>query len=459
MRSSFGQLLRKGALDSLLQVAATTLVRLGLVVAVLGLAPFVSFEELGRFDLFVVGSSFAVLAVMIGMDSGLAIVANRQSQAIRRALLIVALCIVCILALVWSLLLVVVLVLLPSSVLEVDSHALIWMTLTHGALSGVLILIFSWFRWQGRATTASLILIAANGVGFAAATIAFTIEHSIPAFVAGLLLGAAFGIFGCFIFLIRAENFSRNDIAVLFRPQRAKRLAWSLLGVSLPYVMASVSLLLRRAIDRSYLMTLGDPVLLGAYAVVARGAELVGFAFSLPSVGFAPIFVARHGEASTRRLARIFYGSYVVSSFVVVSLVFVLTALMPNFLGSLLGSTTNANVNEVSKLLAPILVGTLFLGELSCAGFGYAIARRPKLYSQLSVAYPLLYLICVAGLASAGMGIDALGWAFAITSFLFVSIVIVGSESLVRFDYPIASLVLVKLVTLALALVAMELEG
>lgn len=67
-------LLRQGIGDSLIQIAATTMVRLGLVLSLLVLAPLVALEETGQFDLFIVGATFVQLAMTVGMDSGLAIV-------------------------------------------------------------------------------------------------------------------------------------------------------------------------------------------------------------------------------------------------------------------------------------------------------------------------------------------------------------------------------------------------
>ena len=440
------RLLRRGARDTLLQTAATTLVRLGLALAVLGLAPFVSLAELGRFDLFVVGSSFALLAVTLGIDSGLAIVTSRHSAAGRRAVLLAALATSMAAALAWAAGLAVVLPMVPD--LERETRMLAWATLAYGALNGALTLIFSWFRWQGRAVSASLILIAAHAAGFVCAALSFARIGTILGFVGGLIAGAALGVAGCLLHLARTEGLGRADLRLVRQGWRLRRVVATILGVSLPYVAASVALLLRRAIDRSYLLALGDPALLGAYAIVARLAELAGFAFSLPALGLAPILVARHREAGTLRLARLVYGSYVLASAILVTAAVSLAASI-DLPRSLAGAAA------AMSLLGPILAGTLFLGELSVAGFGYIVARRPIVYTVFSVGFLALYLSGVAALGMLGAGLQALGWGFASAAFIYSTAAIAMSERLVRYGYAIVPLTGIKMATLALALWSM----
>lgn len=444
--AGLARLLQKGAIDSVLQVAATSLARMGLVLAVPVMAPFVSLEALGRFDLFIVGSSLVLIAVSLGMDSGLAIVNSRKSPAGRRALLMVTLGI----SFAVTVLLGTVLWLLTSWIPNIagTEQQLVFLTLLYGALNAEIIIIFNWFRWQQRAVASSLMMIAANVVSFACAAILFAVFGTIIGFVSGLIAGSALGLAGVLALLVRNEELSLRDLRIFKQASRLRRMGAVILGVSLPYMTASVSLVLRRVIDRSFLLTLGDPALLGAYAIVARAAELIGFAFALPAVGFAPIFVARHAEAATRRLARLCYIGYVCLSVVVVVLVVIC-------LPTLLWQFDVAQVADIAGLLAPILVGTLFLGELSIAGFGYVIKRRPRQFSILSLAFLLAYVGLLWLLTAVGMGVEAIGWAFAVTSFMFTTAAVEGSERLYRLGYPSIPIVIAKFAMLALALWAL----
>lgn len=431
-------LLRQGIGDSLVQVAATTMVRLGLVLSLLVLAPLVALEETGQFDLFIVGATFVQLAVTAGMDSGLAIVTQRKTLQIRRWYLVVSLTILCALALFVFSAVELALLTLP----DLSGHAaLIRIGLGYGTLMGAMILIFSWFRWQSRARTASILLVGANIASFAIAAVGFMLFGTIVAFVSGLLLGSMGGVVLCLYYLICYDGFSLSNLREISDRKMLKLVAIDLLRLSVPYLFASISLILRRLVDRAYILTLGDPKLIGAYAIIARASETIAFALSMPSVGFAPILVARHREAPVQRLGRLLYTGYVIVAFLIV-----LAALFvsPRFFFMADDDTTIA---AIVPLATSIIAGTLFLGETSIAAFGYVLARKPALFTALSVAYIAGYAACIVVLSALGFGIAALGWSFVVTSLLFSTAAVTWSEKLVRFGYPLTTILALKVAT------------
>lgn len=434
-------LLRQGIGDTIIQVAATTLVRLGLVLAVLLLAPFVSLEEVGRFDLFVIGATFVQLAVTVGMDSGLAIVNHRKNTRMRRWFLILALMTLSLLAALCFMALEVVLLVTQ----DLRDHApLMRMAVGYGSSLGAMILIFSWFRWQSRARTASLLLVIANAASFALATLCFFLFGTITSFVAGLLVGSVGGYVLCLLYMIRNEGFSAGDIREIAGRKLLAPVAIDLLRLSLPYLIASVSLILRRLVDRAYILTWGDPALVGAYAIVARSAETIAFAFSIPSVGFAPILVARYREDSVKRLGRLMYVGYVALSSLVV--------LLASFAApAYFAAVDNAAINLIVPIALCIIAGTLFLGETSIAAFGYVLARKPALFTVFSIVFILCYAAGVAVLAAMGFGVAALGWSFVVSSFLFSTAAVVWSEKLSPFGYPMPVVFTFKITTLLIS--------
>lgn len=430
-------LLRQGIGDSLIQIAATTMVRLGLVLSLLVLAPLVALEETGQFDLFIVGATFVQLAMTVGMDSGLAIVNQRRTLQMRRWYLIVSLTILSALALLFYSVVELALLMLT----DLSGHAaLIRIGLGYGTLMGAMILIFSWFRWQSRARTASMLLVGANITSFAIAAVGFMLFGTINAFVSGLFLGSAGGVCLCLYYLIRHDGFSLSDLRDISDRKMLKPVAIDLLRLSLPYLFASISLILRRLVDRAYILTLGDPKLIGAYAIVTRASETIAFALSMPSVGFAPILVARHREAPVQRLGRLMYTSYVIVAFLIV-----LAALFvsPQFFAA----TDDTAIAAIVPLATSIIAGTLFLGETSIAAFGYVLARKPALFTALSVAYIAGYAASIVVLSALGFGIAALGWSFVVTSLLFSTAAVTWSEKLACFGYPLTAILALKTAT------------
>lgn len=434
-------LLYKGIGDTIVQVTATISVRLGLVVSVLLLAPFVGLEEVGRFDLFVIGATVMQLAVTLGMDSGLAIVSRRASYRMRRWFLLVALIVLCLLTALWFILLELFLLI---SGWFVEYAVLMRMAIAYGALLGATTLIFSWFRWQSQARVASLLLTIANIASFAFATLGFVLVGTISSFIYGLISGGIGGIALCLLYMNGSQGFSSTDFGKIVRRKLLVPIATELLPISIPYFVASVSLILRRLVDRGFFLGLGDPALIGAYAIVARSAETIAFSFGIPSVGFAPILISRYREDSVRLLGRLLYLLYcAASTLLILSGAF----LVPIYFTEI----SHPAVNVVMPLMLPIIAGTLFLGETSIAGYGYVLARKPKLFTAFSITFIVIYASGVVILSALGLGVAALGWSFLISSFLFSTATVIWSEKLRSYGYQMPLILALKIASILIA--------
>ena len=171
MSPGVAALLKKGIVDTALQVFATTGVRFALVLAIFVLSRFVSDAEIATYDLFVVASSILLILLTFGLDSGLAIVAQTDDEAERANYLWLALAICAGLAL---------LLYFPlkygSASLglgELFDTRIFTAAYFYAVGNAIMLLLFSYYRWLGKARSASLIIIAANIVGFASGAIAF----------------------------------------------------------------------------------------------------------------------------------------------------------------------------------------------------------------------------------------------------------------------------------------------
>lgn len=435
--SSGSVLIKKGTTDSLIQVAATALVRLGLVVSIFLLAPFVTLEELGRFDIFVVSSSFVLLGVTLGMDSGLALIANRPGTQLHLSFLLCSIAIVLVMG---SLAAVVLLLLSPYLSMAIFPPGYLWATLSYGTANAVILVIFSFYRWLGQARTASVLIIGANAIGFSLAGFFFALSLDTLDFVAGLTLGSMFGCLLCFGYVWCQQKLTLRAVRRAFNV--ASKIGGTLLALSLPYMVASLSLLMRRFIDRSFILLLGDPTMLGAYALVARFAELVGFTFGLPAMGFAPLFISGHKNVITRQLAQLVYSSYCGLSLMVVLVVGWVQLWVGLFF-------LPEGVAQTAALLLPILGGTLFLGEISIAGFGFIICRRPRVFTLLSFGFPIAYALLSAAFYYLGFGLLSISLAFVVVSFAYSTLMVVQSEKLCSFNYRLYSIGIVKTLNLA----------
>ena len=443
----FKAAIRKGSVDSIFVVAATTLVRLGLVVSMMILAPWVGLESIAQYDLFIVGSSLILLMLTVGLDSGLSIVATYQARASRIVLLVAAVGITLGLSIALYFPTVWVAGDINQQVMTSEMAIIMY---CYAAGNAVTTVVFSYFRWLQNARAISVLILCANGFGFVLAATFFSARGDILAFVEGLLFGSIGSAVACSAYAIYREQIVPKTVYESLVSPRLTVLAKKLISLSIPYVASSASLIARRVVDRAFLVGFGDPVILGTYALVARLAELVGFCVTLPATGFAPIFIGRCREVSVRKLASRFYTGYLGVSVFIAGAVWVALVIWG---GAWFVSQTIELDETTYKLVVPLLVGTLFLGETAVAGFGFVIARKPGVYTAISVAFPLMFIALLWLFSWLGQGVIAIGSSFSISAFLYSTITIVYSERLFPFRYPLAIILALKCTLLASALI------
>jgi O-antigen/teichoic acid export membrane protein len=432
------RLLKKGLLDTLLQVAATTGVRFLLVAAIFVLSGFVSDAEIASYDLFVVASSILLILLTLGLDSGLATVAAIDDAGEQLAYLWVslALCLLLTTALYLPLR-------FGSGALGLASLFDVRVfTAAYGyaAANAVMTLLFSYNRWLGKAVSASIIILVSNLISFAAAGIAFAAYGSVTAFIHGLLAGSVVGIGLVLVYLsVTAPIPDSIRQAAYF-----KRVAVDLVRLSWPFGVASFALIARRAIDRALILAIGLSGLLGAYALVSRTGEVAAFFCALPAMGLAPIVVREYDSAGGQRVARILYMGYLALTALILGCA---AALWFHYGASLFPE----NARSAATVFLAMLAANLFFTETTVAGFGFIIVQRTWLVAALSLLFILVNLAVAVPLAWLGQGLEAVAAGYLLASLAHSSLMIYLSERKVKFGYPLMLINMVKLmITLGL---------
>lgn len=439
MADNVASLLKRGILDTLLQVAATTGVRFALILAIFVLSRFVSNAEIATYDLFVVASSILLILLTLGLDSGLVVVARTLDQQERAAYLWLSLAMSVALSLALY---------LPlrygaaalglGALFDVRVFTTAYL---YAVANALMMLLFSYHRWLGKAFAASVIIVAANVIGFVSATIAFVVEGTVAAFIKGLLLGSLAGVVVLLAYVLLKVPFP----AVLRNRDIAKRLARQLIMMSWPFGIASFVLIARRALDRAIILAMGMSTILGAYALVSRSGEVAAFLFALPALGFAPIIVRDHAKPAGRHIAQLLYGGYLILALVVIAAA---GALWGHFGASLFPE----NAREAAPVFLALLASNLFFTETTVAGFGFVIVQRTLSVAAISLLFIIVNVAVAVPLSMMGYGLPAVAAGFLVSSFVHSSLFIYLSEKHTRFGYPLRLIFTGKLLVTVLLL-------
>lgn len=416
-------LLRKGMVDTVLQGAATTGVRFALILAIPILSAFLSPEEVARFDLFIIASNALLIFVSVGVDSGLGVVGNARTERRRRGYLVAALIFVVVCAL-CMLPFVMVGGKIASSAIDLGSSDL-FLAYSYALCNALMLVIFSYYRWLSRAVVASTLVLAGNLVGFGVGLVALYLTGSLESLMVGLTAGSLLGSGLCLGFVYFFEL--RTELRASVRLGRQSILR--LMKVSLPYAVASIMLLSRRFLDRAILLTGGSLVILGSYATVSRSAELIAFAFALPSIGLSPIIVQLASSSNGQRLARLVLAGYVMAT-VLVTLIALVVWLR---FGAEFFPT---EARTLAPAFLAVLTGSFLFGQTNLTSYGFIITGKTAEVGWLALGFIVTYALVALPFVLGGDLVRAVGIGFVVSSLIYSLASIFLSERRIHMGYP-----------------------
>jgi O-antigen/teichoic acid export membrane protein len=426
-------------LDSALLVGATTGARMLLVLSLIALGPYITGPEMAAYDMFVIISSYLMILLTLGMDSGLVITANARTAQRQTAYIWYALCLFTAITAIS---------LLPAWVAfsnwflgSLLNDNLFILAFIHAAIAGASLLIFSFYRWLGKATTAALFVIFGSILGVIAAFILFFVFGSIAAFITGLIIGSGIGLVICTLYLIRDRGLAAGS----YQARYLRPLLIRMMKMSLPFMANSILLLSRRTVDRGLLLAIQGTALLGPFAYVSRLGEIVAFLFAIPASGMAPAFVRHHSEERYRRLARVIYIAYLLLALLVTSATFIIQL---NWSDVLLP----VDARPAAFVMTAMVAGNLFFGEVFIAGFGFVIKERGRAVAATTAFFIAVYILIAGTAAYCGFGLKGIATGFVIAAWLYAITYIHFAERLVSFAYPMLVVNIMRVATLSLAL-------
>jgi len=429
-------LLKKGISDSSYYLVANIGSKvLGLLIIPI-LAKSVTVEEFASYDLFLILSSFLQIFVMLGIDSGIAILMSQSlSDKKKLSFYYVSTLVISTLALLF------VSLLFNSAFLFVEELFFLnqefWFMIEIYILFNIITKhTFNFLRWQGKAKIASLVNLFAYIFGVVLGITFLYMDNSIESYLKGLVIGTFFGA-------IVSLYISREYIFSFRVLQDAKVLLKELFALSLPFVPNYIGNNLIQMADRVIILMLFGKYELGLYAVIMRLAMIPKFLSTTIVGGFLPVMYNNYESTNGRKLIKNFFHFYIL----LIPFLFILTYFLSDWA---VGLFAGEAYMHIAYLFPMALVSILFLNSTQANGLGYTIARKTH------------YIIYITFLAIVLNFIFSLffGYLFGIAGVIFGTLV-AGvfrtffhtkySEKLHCFEYNFKLIIMVSVVTLLLS--------
>lgn len=335
------------------------------------LVRILSVEEFARYDIFLIFSSLTTTIVVLGIDSGIAIMVAdyKENKKLLNFLFSYAL-----LFTILSVFFVWVLSVLIFPYFDALKEILVYIHLLflYVLFNIISYQVFNFIRWIGRAELASIISFVSYAVGviFGFSIIYFKPNPVLSDYLAGL-------VFGNFLGAVASILFCFKHLSFRWQPQY-KCYVIELIKVSLPFVPNYLTSNLMMMSDRLVVVSLLGEKALGIFALANRFAQIPNFGINIITRGFHPVMYLNYKEDSGKMLIKKVYE---------LSHLFLIPAMIVMFLCAdpIVSYFGGLKYTESVPLIPIITITTLIQGIKGLNGMGYNIARKTYFITLISL--------------------------------------------------------------------------
>ncbi len=401
------------------------------------LARSVGVEEFANYDLFLVISTFLNIFIVMGVDSGIAILlAESQDDDTKLSFLYASTLLISMTILV--LLFIVGLVLFSYRDELFMLERKFWLYITFYLLFSVITYhTFNFLRWRQKAKEAAFITLFSYICGMLLGVLFLYFNPTIESYLQGLIIGVALGALLA-LYIAREYLFKFKIIS------DARVLLKELFILSIPFVPNYLGNSLMQMADRVVILLLFSKYELGIYALIMKLAMIPQIIIGTLTGGFLPVMYNNYKNQKGKRLIKNFFHSYLLA----IPFIFIIAYYVKDFAVELFGGAQYLNY---SYLLPIALVAILFVRSSQANGFGYSIARKTHF-----IIYITFFTVAINYIASYLLG-SFIGLEGVIVGTLFAGILrtflhTYYSEKLYRFEYSFFLIGSVSVVVVALVL-------
>lgn len=430
-------LLKKGLTDSSYYMIANVGSKAFGFLVIPILAKSVSVEEFANYDLFLIISSFLQIFVILGVDSGIAILmAEAKDDDVKLSFYYVF-------TLIISLSLLLILFFL-FSIVFIYIDELFLLSEEMWILIGLYILFnvinyhtFNFLRWQSEAKKAAFINLFSYILGLIIGLYFLSNDNSIESYLKGFIIGTFFGSL--------VSLFISKKYIIKFRMlNNWKELVKDLFRLSLPFVPNYLGNNLMQMADRIVILLLFGKYELGLYAVIMRLAQIPQFVLGTITGGFLPVMYKSYKTKEGVKLIKDFFHFYLF----LIPICFLIFYVFSEWAILLFGGE---EYKDFSYLLPMALVSILFVSGTQGGGFGYTIKRRTHYIMYITFLSVVINFI-LSILLGLGFGLAGVFLGTLISGIIRVYIHMYCSEKLYSFGYQMNYIIMIGLLVFLLSI-------
>lgn len=365
------RLIRKAIIDTNYYLLAQVGSKLLGLLVIPFLVRILSVEEFAHYDIFLMLSSIITTLVVLGVDSGIAIMIadhKEDTKLINFLFTYSLLFSIGALLLAWALaLLIFPLIAQIASVLDYINYLFLYILFNLISYQ-----VFNFIRWIGKAGVASVIGFVSYAIGivFGFLLIYLKPNPELVDYLFGIVIGNFIGAIASILFSYRHLSFQwESDY---------KKYVKELMKVSLPFVPNYLAANVMMMTDRLVVVSLLGEKSLGIYALANRFAQIPNFGFNIITRGFQPVMYLNYREDSGKSLIKKVY-DYCHYAFIPALIVMYFLA------GPIVTIFGGDKYTEAVPLIPVITMSALIYGIMGLNGMGYTITRKTYLITFISV--------------------------------------------------------------------------
>lgn len=417
-----------GLLASFVQSFCVSGSRLLLILPTFLVPSVAGFESLAYYDTFIISVNLISYLITFGLDSGFGLTSSFRTQKQKNHLFVVGHSVPIFFCLLLSILLLALSKLLTNFIPDWFFDD-IYYSIPVALCQSQLLLTYSYKRFLSKAFRISLILLAIYFFSsFVALILFFHFKNSQTliqcfSFVFVLLTSSYY------LSIILSKICNHTFPAIT--PRLLLKTAYILLPFSFWYLISSLTLYLRRPIERILIVNVGSLELLGSYILVSRFAELIAMIGAFLSSGFYPLFISKYNSESNvgQKLAKTLLDFYFASIYLIIPIALLLWLVYLKF--------SNIDNNQFSiPLIFAMVLAAANLGGLSLTGQGFVLTKKSHFVGLIGACFiVLLALMGYVFTMVMSSPLDGLALALLLSSFVYIIFLVQMSERLAPIGY------------------------